>query len=192
MTGVSALSCFLTASGARSIDQPFGEMVLFGGFALFGFWHFKNCRAYLSMHSDEQISAHLNMCLKAFGTIVGPVVYLMAETIGCVSMFDSECELLFHCNFCVILHLVCGAVFFCLVGFTFAHQSWVDTLTFRNCDVNTFIRTIVGECRRGGVGGEGGCGRPKRRGIKKFTHNLFASLSLPDDISLSLCLWGPP
>ncbi|GMH55864.1 hypothetical protein TrRE_jg10483 [Triparma retinervis] len=113
-------------------------------FLILGMKMFPVNRKYLNTHSDEQISNHLQATVACWAASVPPCVYLLAETYGCVSLFDElECELLFVCNYCVVTHLSAGMIFFCSCGYTFAHQDWVDILTFRNCNVSTFIRTFA-------------------------------------------------
>ena len=133
---------------ASSVASKFIKRAYFGQiglilFMLICFKFFRKCRAYLCFHSDEQIAAHLQASIMFAVSSIASCVYLAAETFGCVNIFEeSECELLFHCNYCVIAHLTSGIVFFISVGFTFAHQGWLDTLTLRNCDVSALIRTF--------------------------------------------------
>ncbi|GMI19191.1 hypothetical protein TeGR_g2891 [Tetraparma gracilis] len=129
---------------AYRLDKPYGGTAAFVLLVMVGFRHISRCRAFLALHSDDSIQIHLQSCVTAATAVLGPAVYLMGETIGCLSVKGaSECDLIFNANFCVNIHLMCHLIFSLLVSYTFQKLTWTDLVTYRGCDFTTYFRLNV-------------------------------------------------
>ena len=129
---------------AYKLSQPFFGTAIFCFLLTVGFKFLNKCRTFLAMHSDDSIALHLQTCVEAACTVLGPSVYLMGETLGCMSLKSAkECELTTAANFCVNCHICFHLIFTLLCSYTFQRISWTDMCTFRNCDFTTYFRLNI-------------------------------------------------
>ncbi|GMI05938.1 hypothetical protein TrLO_g5625 [Triparma laevis f. longispina] len=135
------VNSLLVSTASKVNGLPFGGTAFLVFFFTVCYRYFMKIRKFLKSHSDQQIHTHIDETFSLFVSAFGPSLYLISETLGCVSILPTDrCELMFNCNIVVIQHLMTGVMFFSMMNFTFAHQTWMDLVTFRNCDFPTFLR----------------------------------------------------
>ena len=103
-------------------------------------------RAYIAMHSDAHIEEHLIKSAAAIGGLLGPAIFLSAETLSCYTSEDDHdvaCDRLQHANFAVSFHLICSAIFYLATGIAYRHLSMDDILSLRNVDAGFVVRGLL-------------------------------------------------
>jgi hypothetical protein len=117
-------------------------------FAIYGFSIYSAmgvCRDYMAMHTDAQIDAHLARSFSTVGAAIGPLIFLVAETTGCVLTHTpgedmEQCDRLYLCNYSVSIQLVSASLFFLGTDFTQADVTVEDIIALRNVDAGHVIR----------------------------------------------------
>ena len=104
-------------------------------------------RAYIAMHSDAHIEEHLIKSAAAIGGLLGPAIFLFAETFSCYTFeeddFEVACRRLNQSNTAVSFHLICSAVFYLGTGIMYRHVSMNEILSLRNVDAGFVVRGLL-------------------------------------------------
>jgi len=103
-------------------------------------------RTYISMHSDAHIEEHLIKSTAAIGGLLGPAIFLFAETFSCHTSEDDHeiaCGRLRESNFAVSFHLLWSAIFYLGTGIVYRHLSMDEILSLRNVDAGFVVRGLL-------------------------------------------------
>ena len=121
-------------------------MFLIGAYLSYNSLHAS--RRYLAMHTEAQLDKHFCRSLAVIGSVIGPVVYLYAETIGCyMGSVEEEllerCERLLSSNWTTAFNLV----MFCVshVAFEIEHLDVTtdDVIALRKKNAGSVVRGLL-------------------------------------------------
>jgi hypothetical protein len=120
-------------------------LIAFGG----GFVLIRISREHIALHSDAQIEQHLRRSANVVAGMLGPAIFLFAETASCYltnkdgDNFEFECSRLYQCNWTVSFQLVVASVLYLATGISNQHLTTEDMLGFRNVDSAFVIRGVL-------------------------------------------------
>jgi hypothetical protein len=99
-------------------------------------------RDYIALHSDAQISAHMQRSVKVMCGLIGPCLYLFAEMAGCHlnEIKPADCTRLESTNWATVFQFLSSALFYLGTEISNQHLSLEDMIALRNVDAGYVVR----------------------------------------------------
>ena len=90
------------------------------------------------------ISDHLQNYLLKIISIFGPIIFLLAEGVGCSLRYGNlSCETLIDSNLVVSLHLALGACFYASFAYTMQDLTMKNVATLQGCSLHTILQIFL-------------------------------------------------
>jgi hypothetical protein len=141
-----AITVLLTADDSKfTRDWGAAHIVNAGLYFIGGACLYFSCstsRAFIALHSEQQISTHMQRSAAVAVGAVGPIVFLFAEAAGCYSTEDKpvDCDRLGQTNWTTVLQLVCSAVFYLGSEINNQHLTQENRIALSSVDAGFVVR----------------------------------------------------